>query len=131
MKEGMLVREEALQLLLMIYVIINSGTLAKEQISPAAVNMEEQMFNRMVNILYTQGLISAVTIKIGEEDNQPPQVSMADVMLTRKGADFAETSAGIAGSATKTEKLRKIRDKAIECGWDTIRALVDKALASQ
>jgi len=122
-------REEAIKLLVAIYIEVNSVVPEKERITPAALKMEEQMFNRAVNALYAESLISGVAIKIGDEDDKPPEVKIADVLLTRQGAGFLEGYLGIDSTLRKLEKLRRVREKCVELGWDEMVLWSDKAIS--
>ncbi|EGO64896.1 YjcQ family protein [Acetonema longum] len=122
-------REEAAKVLVAVYVELNSVAPQPGQISPASLQMEEESFQRAINILYTEGLISGASIKIGDDEANPTQVSIDDVLITRAGVSFMESYTGISHQLPKLDKLQKLRQKALDLGWAEIVGLINKTIA--
>jgi hypothetical protein len=93
------------------------------------LGFEEQVFGRAVNLLYGAGLISGVVVRFGDDDESPVLVSVEDVLLTRRGAHYAEKALGIAATNSPIGKLQRIIELAAERGWSEVKAIADSELA--
>lgn len=93
------------------------------------LGLEQQVFGRAINMLYSAGLISGVTVRFGEDDANPVLISVEDILLTRRGAKYAEKTLGIAAANSPIGKLQKVMEKAQERGWNEIKAIAANELA--
>jgi hypothetical protein len=121
-------REEAAKLLVCIYTEVNSVVPVMDSITPAMLGMEQEVFNQALNILYTGGFISGVSIKFGDEDDKPPVVAYSDALLTKSGAHYVESEVGLDPDLPKLDKLQLLEKKAQEWGWHEVAADIAKAI---
>lgn len=93
------------------------------------LGLGQEAFGRAINMLYSTGLISGVTVRFGEDDANPVLVSVEDILLTRRGVKYAEKAFGIAATNSSIGKLQKVIEKAQERGWSEIKVIAANELA--
>lgn len=121
-------REEAEKLLVTIYTEINSVAPVMDSINAEVLGMDQELFNRALNILYTGGFISGVSIKFGDEDDKLPVVAYSDALLSKSGAHYVEDKAGLDAALPKLDKLQLLAQKAQEWGWQEVAAIIGQAI---
>lgn len=102
----------------------------KPQMNAAAQSMglTGEALGRAVNTLYAGRLISGVSVKFGDEDDNPATVITDNIILTRRGAAHVDEILGLSAEASAIQKLRKIAAKATEPGWEGVKAIAERAL---
>lgn len=121
-------REETKKLLFAMYTEANRVVSHLGTLKGGTLEMTEQAFNSAVNSLYTRGFISGVSIKIGDDDQNPIVVSTENILLTRRGARFVEKQVGMSDALPKQEKLLRLKKKVADLGWDELAVLIQKAI---
>lgn len=114
----------------LLYALYAERNAKKPQMSAAAQSMglAGEALGRAVNALYTAGLISGVTVKFGEEDDNPVAFVTDNIILTRRGAAHVEETLGLDDDSSAIQKLRAILVKAAAPEWEHVKAIAAKAL---
>jgi hypothetical protein len=121
------VQENAEKILLVLYTETNSKKPQMASVNQT-LKLSAEDFGRAVNILYVIKFISGVTVRFGEEDNNPVMVSVDNILLTRRGATYVEGLLNVKTVASQIQKLQRVIEKAKERGWDDVKELAAKAL---
>lgn len=118
------------KLLLALYAELNAK---KPQMNAAAQNMglAGDTLGRAVNALYAARLVSGVSVKFGDEDENPATVITDNITLTRRGAAQGDKLLGLDAEASAIQKLRNIVARAAEPGWEGVKAIAERALKEQ
>ncbi|MDT8903212.1 hypothetical protein [Anaeroselena agilis] len=114
----------------LLYTLYAERNAKKPQMSAAAQSMglAGEALGRAVNVLYTAGLISGVTVKFGEDDANPVAVATDDIILTRRGVALVDKALGLDDYSSAIQKLRAVIAKAAAPGWEGVKAIANKAL---
>ncbi len=114
----------------LLYTLYAERNAKKPQMNVAAQSMglAGETLGRAVNALYAAGLISGVTVKFGEDDDNPVAFATDNIILTRRGAARVEEALGLDDYSSAIQKLRAIIAKAAAPGWEGVKDIADKAL---
>jgi hypothetical protein len=114
----------------LLYTLYAEKSAKKPQMNAAAqsIGLAGEALGRAVNSLYAAGLVSGVTVKFGEEDDNPVAFATDNIILTRRGAGHVEKALNLDEDSSAIQRLKAVVAKAAAPGWEGVRAIAEKAL---